>query len=1440
MTSRFLDIDAEVDSEEDDGDFGSNDEGEGEVRRKPKKATNGGLEDSSEEEDEDDDEEEERKIREGFIVDEDEDEGNREARRREKRKRRRDRDEEEGLDEEDLDLIGENNPGYEQRAPAQSKFKRLKQGHRAERGRDGPRGLEDMFSGDDLDEDLDDRRANRAPMDEFDDFIEDDFPDDERDQLLDEMEVGRPGRRFTGLDGLDTSGLDETALEDYRAAFGVGDEYEWALMLQEKVDDAQADPEKQLELKDVFEPSQLVEKMLTDEDNLIRQTDVPERFQIARKPFKFFQRDDDELQVLLQEEATWIMQLMWGRKSLRSYFRDPFHASIRKILEFFNVEDLEIPFIFQHRKDYLIHESRDEYDEPNAPVKAEKMLSQDDMWEVFDLDLKFKGLVEKREAIRTTYDSVRSLHEVHDDIMDELLPISVTIEEIQDLQDYFHFQYSAQLKDLNILESEVNGTLKRACNTRNNWEKIRASRVYSLVKDFGISADDVAMNALAGKAGSRKTAEDPAEQPEDIADSLLDPPEYSTGAKILRDAKAMFAEELAMSPRLRRYFREEYYKNGKFDCFRTEKGARQITEDSRYYEFKYIRNQEFSGLIQRPELYLRMLQAEAEGLVEVKVTLINRRSFREELYQRIKSDNQSDVADGWNALRREVLETAIDKLDHVITKGVKETLKSECETSIGRQIRAKYSEKLDQAPFKVAGFDPGATPRVLTLSNGAGVVNRDAVCWVYMEDDGRVLENGKFVDLRPGNREKFLADGKDVATFVELVRRRKPDVVGVSGFSVETRKLYKDLQQIIDENNLQTTDADDDEDDPEGDNKLQVVIVNDEVARLYHTSDRATMEFPALPPMGRYCVGLGRFLQNPILEYASLKKDIISISFDPNQDLLSEEKLVKWLDSAMVDMVNLVGVNLADAATNPYLANLLPYVSGLGPRKADNMLKMVNHNGGGVTSRAQLVGDPEKNLFPAVGAKVWQNCASFFDIPYDEEDPDSDYLDHTRVHPEDYEIARKMAADALELDEEDIKAEVDKNGASAVVRTLIKDEQQEKVNDLVLEEYAEQLELQFHQRKRATLETIRAELISPYEELRRNFAYLSTEEIFTMLTGETEDSLVEGMIIPVTIRRIFQDHIECRLDNGLEGGIGQEHYPEGVGMDRGLDVKSVYSVNQTVQARLQYLNKKALTCQVSLREDALKTPYKKKFVTTPGEWDDEQEEEDRRKVVKEKEAVSGRAQRVIKHPLFKPFNSAQAEEYLGSQGRGDVVIRPSSKGTDHLAVTWKVSDNVYQHIDVLELDKDNEFALGKTLTIGGKYKYSDLDELIVLHVKAMAKKVEEMMSDEKFHQGSKAAAEQWLTTYTDAAPTRFIYNFCINPKFAGYFYVCSKAGQSGPHGSWPVKVIPDAFELMKNPYPTMSALKNGFKLLVNSMKGPGGGPPAQGQGGRGGQVNGRR
>src|SRR5699024_570151 len=139
------------------------------------------------------------------------------------------------------------------------------------------------------------------------------------------------------------------------------------------------------------------------------------------------------------------------------------------------------------------------------------------------------------------------------------------------------------------------------------FERVRNSRAYGLVRAFGINADAFAQNAL--KEGRRQYTEDPAELPDEMADGLLDN-DFSNSSHVLKAAKAMFAEELVLSPKVRKVIRQAYYMNGAVDCYRTEKGLRRIDEFHPYYEFKYLRDQQLSDIARQPELYLRMLKAE--------------------------------------------------------------------------------------------------------------------------------------------------------------------------------------------------------------------------------------------------------------------------------------------------------------------------------------------------------------------------------------------------------------------------------------------------------------------------------------------------------------------------------------------------------------------------------------------------------------------------------------------------------------------------------------------------------------------------------------------------------------------------------------------------------------------------------------------------------------
>ena len=77
--------------------------------------------------------------------------------------------------------------------------------------------------------------------------------------------------------------------------------------------------------------------------------------------------------------------------------------------------------------------------------------------------------------------------------------------------------------------------------------------------------------------------------------------------------------------------------------------------------------------------------------------------------------------------------------------------------------------------------------------------------------------------------------------------------------------------------------------------------------------------------------------------------------------------------------------------------------------------------------------------------------------------------------------------------------------------------------------------------------------------------------------------------------------------------------------------------------------------------------------------------------------------------------------------QGEVIVRPSSKGSDHLTVTWKVSDDIYQHVDVREEGKENAFSLGQSLWIGDE-EFEDLDEIVARYINPMAAHARDIIS----------------------------------------------------------------------------------------------------------------
>ena len=763
--------------------------------------------------------------------------------------------------------------------------------------------------------------------------------------------------------------------------------------------------------------------------------------------------------------------------------------------------------------------------------------------------------------------------------------------------------------------------------------------------------------------------------------------------------------------------------------------------------------------------YLHILKAESELLVTVDIHLQPEaiEQWSNSFYEAVLSEDDNEVVRAWNDERRlvikEVLETTLLPLG---AKWMKEWAREQAEDHLAKVAATRLHEvrlRLSRFPsvetdmsqrVNMVGFrarksglpayphprdlpDPDTTPPVLAVSWGDGHPQRDVITMVFIDRGGR---------LRDQLTVPNLFDEKARSDFMELVRRRKPESIVVGGYSIHTTKLWHRIKDLLkqesgtgDDDAMQMGPSDNPnsgaptwvapstEDAPwqswemphwsepgtgeveDGDrwlSKLPVVYVKDDVARIYQSSQRAADEFSALSPLAKYCVGLARYAQSPLMEFCALGGDLGAITFDEDaQQVVPKEKLLIALERALVNVVNSVGVDINRAVSDPYYFHLLPFVAGLGPRKAQHLKKKIDAivscyayhliavsdsgslQGGTLVNREQIV--------KVTTLQIWMNAAGFLRIQQDRYSRDNkrnkrreevsdqqDPLDQTRIHPEDYELARKMAMDALEFDEEDTRDE----HPSHVIGVIIDDEAKEtKLNELSLDDFAMNLIETNQDNKRHTLDVIKQELMHPFYDSRPEFKLPSFWEIVTMLSSETQKTLRPGLIISVSVSRIKDQFVDVRLASGIEGYINISHLRD-FAINAG-DANKHVAKGQTIPAVIMNLKQDRIGhVELSSRpgEIALGDSQFRRVMPDQLYTDIQRATRDQEMLARKKRHETGDNRRVIKHPNFHNFNARQAEDYLATRSRGDIIIRPSSKGKNHLAVTWKVDDSLYQHI----------------------------------------------------------------------------------------------------------------------------------------------------------------
>jgi transcription elongation factor SPT6 len=901
-----------------------------------------------------------------------------------------------------------------------------------------------------------------------------------------------------------------------------------------------------------------------------------------------------------------------------------------------------------------------------------------------------------------------------------------------------------------------------------------------------------------------------------------------------------------------------------------------------------------------------ILRAEEELLVNVHVRLDPRQrlAFEDRLYENYASEETGETSKLWNHERRSVITQAIESFLYPAAKlWLREWLREECWEFIGRACEISLTKRIDCQPYQSTSMkkrrelndqselqnygredesddeDDGENerreglPKVLAISQGNGDIRKPHIETVFLDAGGRLRQRTEFESISPPASESAEALDQSLPhpsrEFVQLLVSRRPDVIVINGFSPRTIAFKQEVLGCVNlavEQILQSKNIPADQRDLA---QIDVIHCHDDVARLYQHSARGAEEFPSFNTLARYCIALARYVQSPVQEFAALtEEDLLALRYDTYQQLIPRERLLNFLERALVAVINTTAVDINRAVINAYYAQQLRYVSGLGPRKADHLMRAITSQLGSyvVNRDSLLIGAAGSTMLEKdieiLSANVWHNACSFLTIRPRQGTSTvqkikmqgrSDVLDSTRIHPEAYDYARFIAFDALRKTEEDRE---DDQHPSAWCAELMEDPGRRlKVEDIDMADYERNLWVEMakrgqrRERKLSLLEFIARELVDAMAELRNDFVLPNPDEVLTMLSGETKATFDTQRLVNVTVQRIFQEFAKVTLESGIEGTIHREYLLpmneedlKATGQFRESyhgNARNLVKNGQILKAQIIDIDVANVRCELTAREshveDAKAADLERRKVAVDSRYFDEvraKVEKDQAEIQRVRKLKNSQGARSIRHPDFHNFKAGQAEEYLANLPRGTAVVRPSSKGNDHLAITWKVFDGVYQHIDVQEMDKENEYELGRILRVGSGAaggSYSDLDELLVNHVAPMAKMVEMLTMHEKFR-GSEEALQTYLSNSSLANPGKSQYGFAIDKKKPGVFILGFKANRQADVQRWPVRVLPGRFKLNEAEVPDMVSLTNSFKtqwtLMAMTAARAGGATPA--------------
>lgn len=351
--------------------------------------------------------------------------------------------------------------------------------------------------------------------------------------------------------------------------------------------------------------------------------------------------------------------------------------------------------------------------------------------------------------------------------------------------------------------------------------------------------------------------------------------------------------------------------------------------------------------------FLAMKRGETEGLLNIGLEMDRERTISE-MKQYFLTNPRFEF-------QPELAKTVEDCFDRLLLPATESSLMSKLKERADEEAIQVFAKNLRELLLA-----PPAGPKV-TLGVDPGF--RTGCKLAVVDGTGKYLTHATIYPTAPSNDVEGATK-----TVLQLIAKFKIELVAI-GNGTASRETDAFFSNLIRSNQLNITKA----------------IVSESGASIYSASELAGKEYPDLDVTVRGAISIAHRLQDPLAEL--VKTDPKSIGVGQYQHDVNQTQLRKCLEREVESCVNSVGVDLNTAS-----ASLLSYVSGIGPKLAENIVAYRDAHGR-FKNRQQLL------KVPKLGSKAFEQAAGFMRIQ-DGDQP----LDNSAVHPECYPLVQKIAA----------------------------------------------------------------------------------------------------------------------------------------------------------------------------------------------------------------------------------------------------------------------------------------------------------------------------------------------------------------------------------------------------------------------------------------------